>query len=214
MFFRFKYTLMLMIVVIAIMVWVYFPINRESFGGWMSKEDESLQLTCIVAGEHGNKYCVRDRTKKKQAAALLAKVANQCRLFVDKLFVKFPENPICIQLNENFDEHKITETLPNSEYTAFSENKGEKIAFCLTPKKDSDDEGLIDEHTLTFVAIHELTHVGTASVGHGDEFWSNFKFMLEQAKEFGIHEPVDYKKNPAKYCSMQIKDNPIFDWHK
>jgi hypothetical protein len=49
-------------------------------------------------------------------------------------------------------------------------------------------------------------------VGHGKEFWENFKFLLEQAREFGIHEPVDYKHNPTKYCSMVIKDNPIFDW--
>jgi hypothetical protein len=33
---------------------------------------------------------------------------------------------------------------------------------------------------------------------------------LENAKEAGIHEPVDYNKKPVEYCSMQIKDNPYF----
>ena len=51
----------------------------------------------------------------------------------------------------------------------------------------------------------------TKSVGHGDEFWQNFKFLLINAKAMGIHEPVDYKKNPINYCDMEIHDNPYFD---
>ena len=100
------------------------------------------------------------------------------------------------------------ETLPTSSYTAYSENKGEKIAFCLSPIKKNGEGTLIDEHTLTFVAIHELSHVATVSVGHKSDFWENFKFLLENAKEAGIHEPIDYNKKEGKYCSMKIQDNP------
>ena len=103
------------------------------------------------------------------------------------------------------------ETLPTSSYTAYSENKGEKIAFCLTPKKNKDENTLIDEHTLTFVAIHELTHVATKTIGHKTDFWENFKFLLENAKESGIHHPQDYKKKPQTYCSMELNDNPYYD---
>ena len=51
------------------------------------------------------------------------------------------------------------------------------------------NENLIDEYTLTFVAIHELSHVMTKSIGHKQEFWDNFKFLLENAKEAKIHHP-------------------------
>ena len=102
------------------------------------------------------------------------------------------------------------EILPTSNYTAYSENKGEKIAFCLNKKKGVDDN-LIDEHTLTFVAIHELSHVMSVSIGHKSEFWENFKFLLENAKEAKIHEPIDYSKEPAEYCSMKITDSPYFE---
>ena len=102
------------------------------------------------------------------------------------------------------------ETLPTSSYTAYSENKGEKVAFCLNKDKE-DNDNLIDESTLTFVAIHELSHVMTKSIGHKSEFWSNFKFLLECAKESGIHNPVDYKKEPQQYCVMKIHDNPYYD---
>ena len=99
--------------------------------------------------------------------------------------------------------------MPTSELTAYSENKGEKIAFCLTKTKHSSK--LIDINTLTFVAIHELSHIMTTSEGHKQEFWKNFKFLLEQAKSAGIHKPRDYKKEPQKYCGMTIKDSPAFD---
>lgn len=176
-----------------------------------STQEDKPKLTCIVSGNGGEKYCVRDTSKKAEAASLLARVTAKCQELIEAIARKYPDNKIGKQLRENFDASAISETLPNTEYTAFSENKGEKISFCLTPQKDNETEGLIDEHTLVFVALHELTHVGSPSIGHGPEFWENFKYVLERAREFGIHDPRDYKIKPAKYCSTMIRDNPYFD---
>jgi hypothetical protein len=169
-----------------------------------------FQLKCIVSTIDGNKYCVRERSKINAAADLLAKTTENCKKLVEYVQNKYPENPMVQRLANGFNPKKVVETLPTSEYTAYSENKGEKIAFCLNPEKKGNVNNLIDEHTLMFVAIHELSHVGTKSIGHKTEFWENFKFLLENAKEAGIHEPVDYKKKPVEYCSMKIKDNPYF----
>ena len=114
------------------------------------------------------------------------------------------------RLIKGYNPQKIMETLPTSEYTAYSENKGEKLAFCLNREKN-DSNNLIDEHTLMFVSIHELSHIMTKSIGHKQEFWDNFKFLLENAKDAGIHNPEDYKTAPKKYCGMKIQDNPYFD---
>ena len=110
---------------------------------------------------------------------------------------------------QKFNPTKISETLPTSEYTAYSENKGEKLAFCLDKRKNGTT--LIDINTLTFVAIHELAHIMTKTEGHKQEFWENFKFLLEQAKAANIYQPVDYKKNNEPYCGMDITDNPYYD---
>ena len=75
----------------------------------------------------------------------------------------------------------------------------------------NENNNLIDEHTLMFVSIHELSHIMTKSIGHKSEFWKNFKFLLENAKESGIHTPEDYKKKPQEYCGMKIHDNPYYD---
>ena len=51
----------------------------------------------------------------------------------------------------------------------------------------------------------------TVSIGHKQDFWNNFKFVLQNAKDAHIYEPVDYKKKPQDYCGMTISDNPYFD---
>jgi hypothetical protein len=176
----------------------------------MYMKSDIANLKCVIAGIDGNRYCVRDRNKLKEAANLLATVSTKCRTMVDYMIEKYPNDPRCVLLSKNFNPSRFVETLPTSELKAYSENKGEKVAFCLNKKNDNNNE-LIDISTLTFVALHELSHLMTESVGHKQDFWANFKFLLENAKEAGVYSPVDYKKNPAEYCSMDITDNPYFD---
>lgn len=175
------------------------------------KNNDAFQLKCIVSTVDGHKYCVRERSKLQEAADLLATITQKCKSLVTYVVKTHPEDERSSLLKNGFNPKKIMETLPTSSYTAYSENKGEKIAFCLSPKKQNGEDELIDEHTLTFVAIHELAHVCTKSIGHKSEFWLNFKFLLENAKDAGIHDPMDYQKTPTTYCSMKIKDNPFYD---
>jgi len=170
---------------------------------------EMFNLKCIISQVDGNKYCVRERNKLQLVADLLAKVTKKLKYLVKHMEEKYPDRENVKRLVKNFNPKKIYETLPTSTHTAYSENKGEKLAFCVTRKKNGNK--LIDENTLTFVAIHELAHIATKSVGHKDEFWNNFKFLLEEAKLINIYSPVDYKKQPKEYCGMKITDNPYFD---
>ena len=153
---------------------------------------------------------MREREKLQDAADMLAKVNQKCKKLVDYTNAKYGSQENVKRLVKGYNPKKISETLPTSEYTAYSENKGEKLAFCLNRDKKG-ESNMIDEHTLTFVAIHELSHIATKSVGHKQEFWDNFKFLLENAKECGVHNPIDYKSKPTEYCGMDIKDNPYYD---
>jgi hypothetical protein len=172
-------------------------------------ESDAFNLKCIVSNKDGNTYCVRERAKMELAADLLASVTEKMKRMVAYMAEKHPNDDRVKMLVKGFNPKKICETLPTSTLTAYSENKGEKIAFCLNKRKN--ETKLIDLNTLTFVALHELSHVMTKSVGHKQDFWINFKFMLENAKEANIYNPVDYKKAPQEYCGMNIHDNPYFD---
>ena len=190
--------IILIILILVIVVKIYY-------------DSDNFQLTCIISGVDGNSYCVRDREKlkEKKYADHLAKVTNNLKLVVDDCKKNFPNQTNVKNLAEGFNPKKIVEVLPTSKYTAYSENKGEKLAFCLETEKNSDN--LIDINTLTFVALHELAHIASSSVGHNDEFWNNFKFLLERAEKIGVYQPVDYKKKPKKYCGITIHDNPLYD---
>jgi len=174
------------------------------------KNDGEFDLKCIISQVDGSKYCVRERSKLQEAADLLASVTNKCTDLKDYLRENHNDEERVQRLVKGFSKTKISETLPTSKFTAYSENKGEKIAFCLNKKK-KDNNNLIDEHTLMFVAIHEMAHIMTESIGHKDEFWDNFQYLLEIAEKSDIHKPRDYKKEPQEYCGMTISDNPYYD---
>ena len=59
-----------------------------------------------------------------------------------------------------------------------------------------------------FVALHEITHIMTKSVGHEQEFWDNFSFMLKIAIDNNIYTSVDFNNNPKQYCGIKITDTP------
>lgn len=186
-------------IIILWMGWYFYDLISESF-----------QLKCILSTVDGKKYCIRDRELKQEAVDLLASVVQDCVKLVEYVAKKFPEDEAVKRLINGFNPERISETLPSSTYTAYSENKGEKLAFCLNKYKENPNK-LIEMDTLMFVAIHELSHIMTLTIGHDSTFWANFKFLLENAKEAGIHNPVDYQKNPEPYCGMSISDNPYYN---
>jgi len=174
------------------------------------QESEYLNLKCIISEVDGKRYCVRERSKLTLAADLLATINLKMNELVKYVGEKYPDRENVKRLVKGYNPKKISETLPTSEYTAYSENKGEKIAFWLNTEKKKGSR-MIDENTLMFVALHELSHVATKSIGHTEEFWNNFKFLLKEADKIKIYKPEDYKKNSKRYCGTSIVDNPYFD---
>ena len=64
----------------------------------------------------------------------------------------------------------------------------------LYQAKNVENEPLIKLNTLVFVAIHELGHVMSVSVGHTDEFWNNMRYLLKHAIEQGIYIEQDLRR--------------------
>ena len=187
------------IVVAALVVaCIYFFFNSDYYN-----------LKCVIAHKDGKTYCVRDTRNLQQSAELLAEAVARMKDMVAHMSEKYPKDERVARLVANFNPDRIVETLPTSEFTAYSEDKGRKLAFCL--RRDKDKSKLIDINTLTFVALHELSHLMTKSIGHERDFWLNFKFMLKNATELGIYTTVDYSKAPQEYCGMTISDNPLLD---
>jgi predicted metal-dependent hydrolase len=123
------------------------------------------------------------------------------------------ENDMKIKLKEdierlinNFNSDAFSETTPDSKYTSYSVNKGQKLVMCLRSKQD---DNLVKENIMTFVSIHELGHLMTKSIGHDPEFWQNMRLLLKIAIDNGLYKNVDFNKKPEPYCGITISDTPL-----
>lgn len=170
-------------------------------------ESKFSELTYVMSTIDNNEYLVRNREDKQEGANLLANV----KLNLDKLVNYLKENNVkdkrVQRLVEKYNPKNISESIPNTNYTSYSVNKGEKIVFCIRSKDEK--QKLVNINTIMFVAIHEIAHVMTKSIGHTDEFWENMKYLLKKGIKIGIYNKVDYKKNPVKYCGTDITNSPL-----
>lgn len=168
--------------------------------------------TQVKSNIDGQTYKVRDMPDKQEAADLMAKTRlkmKKLKIYVEE---KFPDKPQVKQLAKNFDAdaHRLGESTPDDEFTSFSVNKGESVQFCLRQREGS-DESLVNENIIMFVAIHEMGHIITPTVGHGPDFWNNFAWLLEQAETLGVYSPQNFAMHPVAYCGMKITDEPKYD---
>jgi hypothetical protein len=147
-----------------------------------------LNNYCIVLMRHMRKKYLWDKKGTKQHA-------NMTKLLLDNY------------VSENIIENAPTSTVN----TSYVEDKGKVFAICLREKKSG--KNLIhNKNILEFVVMHEMAHMASIAQGHEDmEFWLNFKILIKNAKEIGIHEPIDYKQYPVNYCSLEVNYSPYYD---
>ena len=125
---------------------------------------------------------------------------------------KFPDKPQAKQLVQNFEAEpsRFFESTPDADLTSYSVNKGESVHLCLR-QREGTDESLVKEDVIMFVAIHEMAHMITKTIGHGPDFWNNFAWLLKEAESIGLYKSYDFKAHPVKYCGMSITDQPTYD---
>jgi len=155
------------------------------------------------------KYLVRNLPDKADAARLLSLIRARLIHLVRYMRSKYPQDNRIRRLVKNFNSDQISESSPDSKYTSYSVNKGEKIVFCVRQRNDKNE--LVDINTMMFVAIHEMAHLMTISIGHTKEFWENMKFLLREAlsKNLQLYSYQPFHTDPAPYCGTMITDTPL-----
>ena len=177
-------------------------------------ETKSLDVKYIVSNVDNQEYLVRNLPDKQEASDLMANInINLKKLIASVNKIERQENftdenlEDIKRLTKNYREGNISESNPGNKYTSYSINKGEKIVFCIRSKDGLDT--LVELNIMMFVAIHELGHLMTQSIGHGQDFWDNMTFLLKEAIDIGVYEKQDYFKYPVEYCGTTINDSPL-----
>ena len=174
---------------------------------FMKSEIMANDVHYVVSNFDNKKYLVRQLDDSTQAADLLAQIKKNLIILTQHLQKNYPDDARVQQLLSRFNPNNIMETDGNSKYTSYSVNKGEKMVLCLRARDGSNQ--LADLNTVMFVTLHEYSHILTNSIGHTDEFWDNFKFVLQNAIKLNIYRCVDYYSNPKKYCGIEVNNSPL-----
>jgi hypothetical protein len=172
-------------------------------------ETKNNELITVASSKDNRKYIVRNLPDSHLAADSLSMLRNKLINIVEYMGNKYPEDDRVKRLVKNFNPDAISESLPDTKYTSYSVNKGEKILFCIRQRDEKNN--LVDLNTMTFVGIHELSHLMTLSIGHEKEFWDNMEFLLQCVLDSGknIYEYQAFHKDPKPYCGTMITDTPV-----
>jgi hypothetical protein len=154
-------------------------------------------------------YLVRNLEDKEEAAYMLSILKEKIFVFKDHLNTiknEYPDYaPYIDQLNKRINNVVISENSPTDIYTSYSVNKGDEIVLCLRHRKGNFK--LHDLNTVTYVVLHEMSHVACPQKDHTDLFKKIFTFFLSQADKTGIYKPINYSLHPKEYCGMTISEN-------
>jgi hypothetical protein len=189
-----------------------FPIAAVGVGAALAYAlTQGPNNTIRIKGPDGQEYEMQNLPDKENAVKLMAHI----RTSLTKLYQQYIDTPGLEQdppvgrFLARFTPDVFVENDMSSADTSYSENKGQKIVVCLRDKKNPPKYPLIDKNTVMFVMLHEMAHLMTETIGHTQEFWSNFKRILGDAVQIGIYQQVNYAHQPTPYCGMMITDSPI-----
>lgn len=183
------------IIIIATIIGIYYIYNYYANYG----------LITVKSNVDNKEYVVQIKDDSLEAANLIAKIRERLVILMEHLEKSYGKNDNRIkQLKNNFRPDRLKEGITTPGYTSYSINKGEQIVLCLR-----NNDKLVDINTLFFVVLHEFAHLATESIGHTDEFWDNFRWILEEAINIGLYVKQDFKIKNVEYCGMSITSSPL-----
>ena len=150
-------------------------------------------------------YTVQIKDDAVEAANLIATIKSKLSTLLEHLEKTYGHSDSRVSLlKENYKPDRLSEGVDTPGYTSYSINKGEKIVLCLRNR-----DKLMDINTMMFVVLHEFAHLATESIGHTEEFWTNFKWILEESVNIGIYTRQDFKNKNVDYCGIKITSTPL-----
>lgn len=186
-----------LIIITLVIIGFYFFYSVQSEGG----------LIKVKSSVDNKEYMVQLKDDSKEAADLIANLKKRLNQLLEHMQRTYgnDDNRV-IQLTKNYRPDNLKEGVSKPGYTSYSINKGEQIVLCL---RNKGSDNLVDINTMMFVVLHEFAHLASISIGHTEEFWDNFRWILEEAMNIGIYTKQDFDKKSVEYCGMDITSSPL-----
>lgn len=163
--------------------------------------NKSNEVRYIKSKVDSKRYVVLNKKDAKQAADLLAEISKRLIKLQTYLESKHNDKENINTIKDRFNPNNISEGSPDSQYTSYTVNKGEKMIFCI---RDKETKELHNINLMMYVALHEFAHVMSVTVGHNEEFHKNFNYILKISEEIGIYTKLPIGKEQIKYCGLNL----------
>ncbi len=184
-----------LIIIIVTIIGIYYIYNYYA----------NIGLMTVRSKIDDKEYTVQVKDDSLEAANLIAKIREKLVILMEHLEKSFSIKDERVRLlKKNFRPDRLKEGVDTPGYTSYSINKGEQIVLCLR-----NNDKLVDLNTMLFVVLHEFAHLSTESIGHTEEFWDNFKWILEESINIGIYTKQEFKVKNVEYCGMTITSSPL-----
>lgn len=169
----------------------------------MIVQNHFSEVEYVKSSVDNRNYLVCKLPQKQQAADFLADINATLMKLIRHMIAKY-STPEVLQLYKNYNPDNVSEGSHISGFTSYTIGKS-KLVLCIRQK----DNSFVDKNTIMYVAIHELAHMMTFETGHTPSFWSNFKFLLEEAIKLGVYKKINFNNSPQDYCGIKITSSII-----
>jgi len=165
-----------------------------------------------------NNYRVRKGQDQQLRADILAILNGKFAIIVNNLKndPNYFSNRAVQRLIRNWEDGVSIKEIGNMENDAAYVINKKNMSFCLQKTKN---QVILEElNLITYVGIHELSHIMSEEIGHGPEFIENFEFLLNYSKNITYYDPLLKRQLPLyiqlnklntsdKYCGVSLENS-------
>lgn len=179
---------------------------------WYYKK-HSATKTIPISAFNSKQYIVNNLDGKHEVAKKIAMIDE---MIIRLIAIDDTESPpgmdtFITRLRERYTNTVLRENeslSPESNMTSYSVNKGEQIVLCV--RNPSNPFTFIDDNTLKYVAIHEISHIACPENGHTPLFREIYLYLIRLAIKQRMYIYENYSANPKNYCGIVIRQS-VFD---
>jgi hypothetical protein len=155
------------------------------------------------AASSGTVFWVKRAPGQELVADRLEVLTKTLRDLLDRTDDLYPNDPRIANVRARWNG-RLSETETPGEI-AFSMNKNDVYVCIRAPST-----GLLEDvNTSIYVLLHEIAHIATNSYGHTQEFWENFRWLLEVAEKLGVYTYQDFDTVQTTFCGHNLGNNVL-----
>lgn len=146
-----------------------------------------------------NKYYYTQNVKPLEASKILILLEKFTKKLSYYIIKEYPNN---IYITNKLKKNIIIKEIPNkyNNYISYIQNK-HIIYICLRKDKYTFENNI---NELYYILMHEIAHLITKKYGHHNEYWDNYKLLLNTAIKNNLYIYKNYSKNPINICYNKI----------